>query len=184
VASHLFPQAYSRAQKLLHWLIALLVFGMIPVGVYMTNRGAATNFDALTNTLYTWHKSIGFLVLVLVLVRIWIRKTRGAPAPVSTLTAFERFASESAHKALYVLMFLVPLLGWAAVSAYPARGVLFGLSLPPIMPVNEALAKALFTAHKAAAIGLALVVLAHVGAAFMHLIVKKDGVFRRMMPGG
>lgn len=178
------PQAYSGPQKLLHWLIALLIFGMIPVGIYMTNRGAATNFDALTNTLYTWHKTIGFSILLLVLLRIWIRKSRGAPEPVSTLTPFERFASDAAHKALYLLMILVPLLGWAAVSAYPARGILFGLSLPPILPVNEALAKTLFTLHKAAAIGLALVIMAHVGAAFMHLIVKKDGVFRRMMPGG
>lgn len=176
------PQAYSGPQKLLHWLIAVLVFGMIPVGVYMTNRGAATNFDALTNTLYTWHKTIGFTIFLLVLLRIWIRKSRGAPEPVSTLTSFERFASDAAHKALYVLMILVPLLGWAAVSAYPARGILFGLSLPPILPVNEALAKTLFTLHKAAAIGLALVVMAHVSAAFMHLIVKKDGVFRRMLP--
>ncbi len=176
------PQAYSGPQKLLHWLIALLVFGMIPVGVYMTNRGATTNFDALTNTLYTWHKTIGFTILLLVLLRIWIRKSRGVPEPVSTLTSFERFASDAAHKALYVLMILVPLLGWAAVSAYPARGILFGLSLPPILPVNEALAKTLFSLHKAAAIGLVLVVMAHVGAAFMHLIVKKDGVFRRMLP--
>lgn len=178
------PQAYSGTQKLLHWLIALLIFGMIPVGLYMTYRGAATNFDALTNTLYTWHKTIGFVILLLVLTRIWVRKKRGAPAPVSTLTPFERFASDAAHKALYVLMVLVPLLGWAAVSAYPARGVLFGLSLPPIMPVNQALAGTLFTLHKLAAIGLALVMAAHIGAAFMHLIVKKDGVFRRMMPGG
>jgi cytochrome b561 len=178
------PQAYSSGQKLLHWLIALLVFCMIPVGLYMTYRGAATNFDAFTNTLYTWHKTIGFVILLLVLTRIWIRKKRGAPAPVSTLTPFERFASDAAHKALYVLMFLVPLLGWAAVSAYPARGVLFGLSLPPILPVNQALAGTLFTLHKAAAIGLALVMAAHIGAAFMHLIVKKDGVFRRMLPGG
>jgi cytochrome b561 len=42
----------------------------------------------------------------------------------------------------------------------------------------------LFTLHKAAAIGLALVMAAHIGAALMHLIVKKDGVFRRMLPGG
>lgn len=176
------PLAYSGTQKLLHWLIALLIFGMIPVGLYMTERGEATKFDALTNTLYTWHKSIGFVVLLLVLARIWIRKRHGAPAPVSTLTPFERFASDAAHKALYVLMVLVPLLGWAAVSAYPARGVLFGLSLPPIMPENQALAGLLFKLHEAAAIGLALVMAAHIGAAFMHLIVKKDGVFRRMLP--
>ncbi|MGL5446293.1 MAG: cytochrome b [Rhabdaerophilum sp.] len=176
------PQAYSGSQKALHWLIAFLILGMIPVGLYMTYRGAATNFDALTNTLYTWHKTIGFVLLLLVLARIAIREMTGVPEPVSTLTPFERFASDAAHKALYVLMVLVPLLGWAAVSAYSARGVIFGFSLPQIMPENQALAGWLFTFHKAAAIGLALVMAAHIGAAMMHLIVKKDGVFRRMLP--
>jgi cytochrome b561 len=143
----LLPTHYSSTQKVLHWLIAVMIAFMIPIGVYMVNRGAATNFDAITNTLYTAHKSFGFLVLLLVLWRVSLRIRRGAPAPVSMLTGFERFASETAHRLLYVLMVLVPLLGWAAVSAYPARGVFFGLSLPPIMPVNQALAGTLFTAH-------------------------------------
>ncbi len=49
-------------------------------------------------------------------------------------------------------MVLVPLLGWAGVSAYPARGILFGLSLPPIAPVNESLAKVLLALHGWAAL--------------------------------
>lgn len=176
------PNSYSPLQKALHWGIALLVLFMIPVGLYMTNRGATTNFDALTNTLYTWHKSFGFLILLLVGWRIVVRRSRGAPAPVETLTPMERFVSEAVHKALYVLLALVPLLGWAAVSAYPARGVLFGLSLPPIMPVNQSLASLLFLGHKVAAIALAALIAAHFGAAMMHWLVKKDGVMRRMLP--
>ncbi|CAN1514535.1 CybB Cytochrome B561 [Rhabdaerophilaceae bacterium] len=176
------PSAYSGLQKALHWGIALLVLAMIPVGLYMTYRGGATNFDALTNTLYTWHKTIGFLVLLLVVWRIAVRRARGAPDAVATLTPIERLVSDLVHKALYALMGLVPLLGWAAVSAYPARGVLFGLSLPPIMPVNQSLAGFLFAAHKFAAFALAALIAAHFGAAMMHWLIKKDGVMRRMLP--
>lgn len=177
------PQSYSGAQKALHWIIAVMILMMIPIGFYMVDRGEKTNFDALTNTLYTNHKTFGFLVLMLAGLRIVIRRRRGVPAPVSTLTPFERFASEAVHKALYVLMVLVPLLGWAGVSAYPARDILFGLSLPPIAPVNESLAKTLLALHGWAALALAGLIAAHVAGAMMHMIVKKDGVARRMMPG-
>ncbi len=177
------PQSYSGAQKALHWTIALMILMMIPIGVYMVDRGEKTNFDALTNTLYTNHKTFGFLVLMLVTLRIIIRARRGVPEPVSTLTPFERFASETVHKGLYVLMVLVPLLGWAGVSAYPARGILFGLSLPPIAPVNESLAKTLLMLHGWAAFALAALIAAHFAGAMMHMVIKKDGVVRRMMPG-
>lgn len=176
-------QSYSGAQKALHWLIALMILSMLPIGFYMVDRGAKTNFDAWTNTLYTAHKTFGFVVLMLVALRIVVRRSRGAPAPVATLSPLERFVSETVHKLLYVLMLLVPLLGWAGVSAYPARGIFFGLSLPPIAPVNEKLAETLLQLHGYAAIALAALVALHFAGAMMHGFVKKDGVLRRMMPG-
>jgi cytochrome b561 len=39
------------------------------------------------------------------------------------------------------------------------------------------------TLHKAGAILLTLMALAHVGAALFHHLIRKDGVLRRMMPG-
>ncbi len=78
------------------------------------------------------------------------------PAPVSTLTPFERFASEAVHKALYVLMVLVPLLGWAGVSAYIPRGAsCSGCRCRPSRTVNESLAKVLLELHGWAALALA-----------------------------
>jgi cytochrome b561 len=176
------PAAYSGTQKLLHWLIALMVLIMLPVGVYMVYRGGATNFDAMTNTLYTAHKSFGFLILLLVIWRVVLRVTRGAPAPVSTLTPIEVFASETVHKLIYVLIVLVPLFGWAYVSAFPATGVFFGLNLPSILPVNKGLAETFGMLHKFSAYALAGLLMMHMGAAMMHFLIKKDGVMNRMLP--
>jgi len=77
----------------------------------------------------------------------------------------------------------VPLLGWAGVSAFPARGILFGLSLPPIMPVNADLAKVILELHGYAAVAMLVLIAAHFAGAMMHRFVRKDGVMRRMMPG-
>lgn len=178
------PSRYSRAARRLHWAVAAFVACLIPVGLYMVARGAATNFDGLTDTFYSWHKLLGFVVLWLMVVRLLVRIRRGAPPPVATLTPVERAASHTVHIALYVLLLVVPLLGWAGVSAYPALTV-FGLfDLPAILPANETLAGRILDAHKLLALCLGLVALAHIAAALRHRFIKRDGVMRRMWPPG
>lgn len=176
------PLGYSSLQKALHWLVALMVLIMIPVGLYMVQRGVATKFDAFTNQLYTMHKTFGFVLLWLVVLRIVVRFRSGAPAPEASLKPIQVFVSEAVHKALYVLLVAVPLLGWAGVSAYPATGILFGLSLPQIVPVNPALAEKLLMLHSYAALTMLGLVAAHFGAAMLHFLILKDGVMRRMLP--
>jgi cytochrome b561 len=113
---------------------------------------------------------------VLVLLR------RGAPPPLATLTPLERVVSHAVHVVLYVLLLVVPLLGWAGVSAFPALNV-FGLfDLPAILPADKAMAGVILGAHKLLALGLGLVALAHVAAALQHRFIKRDGVMRRMWP--
>jgi cytochrome b561 len=174
-------RSYSPLQRMLHWIIALGVICMVPVGLYMVNRGKWSNFDALTNTLYSWHKLIGFCLLWLIVVRVIVRLMRGAPPPVP-LHPLQKFASEATHFGLYVLLLVVPLLGWAGVSAYGARGTpLF--NLPAILSENQDLGNKILYYHGWVAIGLGLLALMHIGAALMHRFVFKDGVFQRMWPG-
>jgi cytochrome b561 len=175
-------RSYTPLQRMLHWITALVVILMIPVGLYMVDRGKWSNFDALTNTLYSWHKFIGFCLLWLIVVRIIVRLMRGAPPPVP-LHPLQRLASEATHLGLYALLLLVPILGWTGVSAYGARGTPFGFSLPEIIPQNGPLGEAILYYHGWAAIGLGLLVLMHIGAALMHRFIIKDGVFARMWPG-
>lgn len=175
-------RSYSPLQRTLHWITALLVLGMIPVGLYMTRRGVWSNFDALTNTLYSWHKLIGFTLLWIVVVRVIVRLMRGAPPPEPTLNAFQRIASEATHFGIYVLLLVVPILGWYGVSAFGARTAALGMTLPSIAAENQDLAKAVLAYHGWAAIALGALVAMHIGAALMHKIILKDGVFARMWP--
>jgi cytochrome b561 len=175
-------RSYSPIQRTLHWIIALGVIIMIPVGLYMVQRGAWSNFDALTNTLYSWHKLIGFCILWLVVLRIIVRLVRGAPPP-EPLHPLQQFAASATHFGLYVLILVVPLLGWVGLSAYGAMGAALGITLPQIIPKNEALSETILAYHGWAAILLGLLVLMHIGAALMHRFILKDGVFARMWPG-
>lgn len=175
-------RSYSPLQRTLHWITAAVVIGMIPLGIYMVNRGVWSNFDALTNTLYSWHKLIGFCLLWLIVVRIIVRLVRGAPPP-EPLHPLQRFAAEVTHLGIYAMLIVVPILGWTGVSAYGARGAALGINLPEIIVQNEGLATMLLQYHGWAAILLGLLALMHIGAALMHRFVFKDGVFARMWPG-
>ena len=175
-------RSYSPLQRMLHWITVAIVAVMIPVGLYMVNRGKWSNFDALTNTLYSWHKLIGFCLLWLIVVRIIVRLVRGAPPPVP-LHPLQRFAAEATHLGLYLMLILVPILGWTGVSAYGARGAALGITLPQIIPENSGFGETILYYHGWAAIGLGLLALMHIGAALMHRFIIRDGVFARMWPG-
>jgi cytochrome b561 len=176
-------RVYSPIARRFHWIVAIMVFMMIPTGIYMVERGKTTNFDGLTNILYDNHKLAGFVLIWLMAARLAYRLKNGAPPDEPTLAPWERAVSHATHWAIYGLLFLVPLLGWLGVSRYPALSIHGWFSLPAIASPNEAAAKQVFFLHKIAGIALGVLMFAHIGAALRHHFIKRDGVLRRMMPG-
>ncbi|MDN3987499.1 cytochrome b [Zwartia vadi] len=178
------PQTYSMTARALHWLTAILIVALIALGVWMTERAAANLWDALTNTLYGWHKLIGFIVLWLTALRIIVKIRSTKPSyPASVSPTVIKLAA-AGHGALYLLLLIVPLLGWAGVTAFPALITIGGYHLPamPGIPKDQALAKQIFEIHGNLAMVLAILALGHIAAALHHLVIKKDGVFQRMWP--
>ena len=80
------------------------------------------------------HKPLGILVLVLVAIRLVNRLVNPPPPLPEGMPPWQRFAALGSHVLLYILMFAVPLVGWAMLSAARYPVVLYGaLQLPPIM---------------------------------------------------
>jgi cytochrome b561 len=173
---------YSPLQKGLHWTTAVAVILMVPLGFYMVQRYFATDNDALTVRLFDVHKLIGFLLLWLVIVRVAVRLRSGTPPHPPSLAPVQRIAAEAVHGMLYLLLIIVPLLGWAGASAYGLLSLPGGLRLPPILAENTDLAGRILWWHAWGAIALALLAAAHIGAALMHRFLFKDGIFERMWP--
>jgi cytochrome b561 len=146
-------QAYTPTARVLHWIVAVLVIGLIVVGILMGNLDSGP----LQDRLYNLHRSTGALVLVLALIRLGYRMTH-PPLPLpATVPASQRLAAESMHWALYVLLIVQPLVGWAATSAYRAPIIIYGLfELPPILPVNQPLSEQLFFVHRGLGFVMAL----------------------------
>jgi cytochrome b561 len=174
--------AYSPGARHFHWWTVALVAIQVPLGVYMAYRGEVTNFDALTNALYSWHKTLGLVILLLVIARLFYRFTHGAPGDEPTLQWWEKAASHATHWSLYLLLILVPIMGWLGISYYGARDV-FGLfSIPPLAAPDQSAAERVLMLHRYLAFLTVALVAMHVGAALFHYLVRKDGVLARMLP--
>ena len=173
---------YSTGARHFHWWTVGLLAIQVPVGLYMVYRGSATNFDAMTNTLYSSHKLLGMVILVLVIARLIYRFSHGAPADEPTIEMWQKAASHATHWTLYLLLLLVPIVGWLGISLYGARDV-FGLfSIPPLAAQNQAAAEGMLLLHKYLAYLTIAVIGAHVGGALFHYFIRKDGVLMRMLP--
>lgn len=173
---------YSRVALALHWLIALMIIGLIIFGLLMTNPDMPNRF-----AIYQLHKSFGISVLLLSCARLVWRLTHKPPALPAGMKGWEIFAARGTHIAFYIIMIGMPLLGWAMVSAselaIPTR--LFDMVPWPDMPgiprdkALEDMLKVLHGTIGKATIGL---IALHIIAALKHHFVNKDDVLIRMLP--
>jgi cytochrome b561 len=172
--------AYSVTARTLHWLTASLVLINLPLGVVIANKLGGP----LQDPLYNLHRSIGALIIPIILVRL-VYRLGHSPAPLpDDIPPWQRLAASATHYALYTLLVVQPFLGWIGTSAFPAPIVVFGLfELPPIWHEDRALSDRLLLVHAVVGIAIACLVTAHIGAALHHHFVRKDRVLMRMVSG-
>jgi cytochrome b561 len=170
---------YPATSKLLHWLVAACVLITAPVAIAMTRTGEGTTRDAL----YNFHKSLGVLILILMILRLFNRFVAGALAPEAEIAPWQKAVSSIVHASLYVLLLAMPVVGYIANSAYGAVTPFFGLfELPGITGKNEELATRLFALHRWVGWLVILLALTHVSAALYHHFIRRDAVLKRILP--
>jgi cytochrome b561 len=175
---------YSTTARRFHWWTVALLAVQIPLGLYMFYRGNIQNaWDGLTNTLYSSHKTLGLVILALVVARLLYRLIHGAPADEPTIEWWQKAASHATHWSLYLLLILVPLVGWLGISLYGARDVFGIATIPPLAPENGEAAGAVLMLHRYLAYLTVVLIAMHVGAAVvLHYLIRGDGVVARRLP--
>jgi len=164
---------------MIHWLMALVIFVALGLGVWATQL----SHGDLRDEVLLVHKSFGITALALIVLRVVVRVAAGAPAYAVQLGRLVRAVSKSAHLLLYALMIAMPVSGYIMSSAGGYDVSFFGLiTLPSIVPHDKALAEAASWAHFIFgwAIGIALVL--HLSGVVWHALVRRDTVFARLWP--
>jgi cytochrome b561 len=162
----------------LHWLTLLLIIAVYALGTLLEDMP----LSPMKLKLYAWHKWLGLLVLFLLPLRLGVRLAESLEHGAG-LTPFEARISAIVHGLLYLLLFLVPLLGWLHSSAAGFPVVWFGvLPLPDLVGKDKALAKVFEELHEGSVNLLVILVVLHAAAALYHHHVRHDGVLARMVP--
>jgi cytochrome b561 len=170
-------RAYSTLSKLLHWLIAILVMGLLSISFFLDNFPEKSQAMA-----YMMHKSIGLTVLGLMLIRVLWLVYHGRPKLPSRMPRWQRYLAYSVQWGLYALLIAMPLCGWVMSMASGHTPIYMGVvSLPlPGIHVNKALSDIMLQCHQTIAWVLIALIALHIAGAFKHQWIDRDRVVRRM----
>lgn len=174
------PTSYTKVAIALHWLIALLIFANVAIGLYMESFAKGT--PERDNALF-FHASFGSLIFMVAVLRWAWRLTHRPPALPAAIPSWQQTASHALHWTLYILMLVVPLSGYVhrLAGAHPVN--FFGLGdLPVFIGKNEPLRVLTDTLHEALVWVLVILIVGHIGAALKHRFGDRDGVLQRMLP--
>lgn len=171
-------ESYGLVSRTLHWLLAALLVVVLVLGLVVEDMAKGPLRAATMN----WHQSLGFLVLMLVAVRLLWRLVNPAPQPAGGALA-SRLATLM-HWALYALMIAQPLSGWLLIQAEGHELALFGrMPLPALVAESESLEEILEGLHGSIWVVLAIAALGHTAAALKHHFVDRDRTLVRMLRG-
>jgi cytochrome b561 len=166
---------YTRTAVVLHWVLALLIFGMIGLAWYMTGlpKGPDRSY------FYGLHKSWGLLAALLILFRLAWRLRHPAPPLPDELPAWQIIGAMWSHRLLYACMIIMPISGYltSSFTKFPVK--FFGLALPSWGWEDEMLNGLFKGVHQFTSYLLIGLILLHVAAAVSHA-TKRDGVMKRM----
>lgn len=167
---------YQPVLVALHWLLALMIPGLLCLGFFVL--ADMPNTDPKKLDILVWHMAGGMFVLVLMVLRLIIHVWSARPAAATSGSRLLDRLAPMAHYSLYVIVFLMIATGWS--TGWLISGVFQpnGEHLPDSFAVLPT-----FRAHAALAALLTGLIAAHIAAALYHQFVLKDGLFRRMWFG-
>lgn len=171
--------SFGFITKSFHWVIAFLIIAMLVLGYFLEDIPAAQQGLA-----YNAHKSIGIIILTLMVLRLGWRWCNVQPAYSSTYPAVLGFLARISHYAIYFVAIAMPVSGWVMSTAAGKAPYFFGwLYFPmPGISQNSILAGQAFQFHGILAVVLIVLLSLHLAAAFFHHFVLRDNVLLRMLP--
>lgn len=165
-------QKYSQRAIIIHWLTALLIFILFPLGKYMAGIEPAEKMGLLKT-----HALLGGIVLLLTIIRSWLFFKGPRPADLKTGSTFNDKFAVWLHNAFYFLLFGIAISGIAAmvvggygkaISTGNSELILNRNEIPPIK------------GHGILTSILMLLFVMHVIGVAKHYVVMKENTLKRI----
>lgn len=172
------PERYGVISAALHWLSAIIVYGMFALGLWMVTL---SYYDGWYHQAPELHKSIGILLMMGLVIRVLWRVISPPPGPLPSYSPMTRLAAKAGHLALYLLLFAIGISGYLISTADGKPiSVLAGLTSPRPSPT---LAHRLTLRCPAFWLAWSVVVLSvmHGFMALKHHFIDKDDTLKRML---
>lgn len=171
------PTHYTRTAVALHWSMAGLILAALFMGWTMTDMAISPT----RLKVYNYHKWVGVTVLALALLRVAWKLTHAAP-PLPAMPRWQQLVAQAGHGSLYLLMLVMPVVGWIYSNAAGYPVVYLGkLPLPNLVERDKELAATWVQVHEVLGIALAALIAGHVLVALHHQFVARDGTLLRML---
>ena len=177
---------YGGIAKTFHWLTALLILTLIPLGWFANQLPFGTEAELTRKAwLFSLHKTLGVTAFFVALLRILWALGQTKPALLNGDHRIESFAAELVHWLLYGALVIVPLSGWisqAAAAGFAPIWWPFGQGLP-LVPKDTGLEHFAGAVHWVATKLLIFALFLHIAGALKHHLIDRDATLRRMLPG-
>ncbi|MBF0561456.1 MAG: cytochrome b [Alphaproteobacteria bacterium] len=172
---------FGLVSRFFHWTLAVLIFGMVALGVYMVGL---TYYDPWYNRSEVIHKAVGIVGATLVLAKLVWSWFSPLPDHEPGLRPWERMAAGVVQRILVGLMIVMPVSGYIVSTSAGAPVDLFGLAqVPALLPKWVWLRDAAIQVHFVSVYGGMALALLHAAAALKHHFINQDNTLRRMTWG-
>lgn len=173
------PSRYGTISVLLHWLIAITVYGMFALGLWMVTL---SYYDGWYHQAPEIHKSIGILLMAGLVIRLVWRALSPLPRPLASYSRLTRLGAAVAHLALYLLLFGIVISGYLISTADGKPISVFGLfEVPATLADAGSQADLAGSIHLWLAWSVVILSVLHGLAALKHHFIDKDATLTRML---
>ncbi len=176
------PERFGWVTILMHWVVAVAVFGLFGLGLYMVDL---TYYDAWYREAPHIHKSIGILLFALMLVRAFWSLLSPPPHSLPSHKRWEKVSAHAAHILMYLLIFTVLVTGYLIPTADGSGIDVFNwFTVPSITGQQKGLEDVAGSIHYWVAWALVVLAAVHALGAVKHHVIDRDATLKRMLGQG
>ncbi|HEA53930.1 hypothetical protein LCGC14_0807280 [marine sediment metagenome] len=172
------PVSYGFVAIVLHWVAAVVVFGMFALGFWMVDL---TYYSSWYQRAPDIHRAIGVLLFCLIVLRLFWRLFTASPDALANHKRWEVIGARFAHGLLYVLVFVALVSGYLISTADGSFVSVFGwIEVPSVTGQIKQLEDTAGLVHYWSTWSLVALALAHSAGALKHHFIDRDNTLRRM----